>query len=469
MQPFFDYFSIMNVTDYKRDGRINDLLQRVLDYGERMTNEPPFSFYEMEGRLMSLFGAVCVSASMMYHLEKDARRTLLVPQSIDYYRKIPQFKGLYETLKGILGSVPLFRDRDYQKYPQITVEDVLTVKEEFVLLEKLPHCDRGMARSTNFDATALAYKMYDIIFVGLKGIILLLQNMFDDRQKLQTNAEMRARRWQRMMDDYVEKQWDSDRLLVEKRLDEHIRLHGSDKASLMALLHQLDNESGRLISLSDPTFIFDNRDTLTQDQVNSYLRYIHCRKLLEQEIALCDLRQPAVGAYADLFTNRAAQELAMLLAPVIAKHVDFRHNYHYAAWAMAMMDMGLIYAERRNGAQMMHFINRYFLKGDNQMKSQNQLTQWINKLAGRKFGQLTPDNLSKTLLNKDDFMKLKDAYWQSLSIINKVLQNDLRKMGFAPYLHLPHPQTPHIEDDLSLHEETFFYKLLVLKGLSCKK
>ena len=433
----------MNVTDYKRDGCINDLLQRVLDYGERMTNEPPFSFYEMEGRLMSLFGAVCVTASMMYDLEKDARRTLLVPQSIDYHRRIHRFKGLYETLKGILGSVPLFRDRDYQKYPQVAVEDVLSVKEEFVHLEKLPHCDRGMAKSANFDATVLAYKMYDIIFMGLKGIILLLQNMLDDCQMLQTNAEVRARRWQRMVDDYLEKQWDSDKALFQKRLDEHIRLQGDDKASLMALLHQLDNDSGRLTDLSDPAFIFDNRDTLTQKQVNTHLRYIHCRKLLEQEIALYDLRQPAVGAYADLFTSRAAQELAEILAPVIANNVDFRHNYHYAAWAMAMMDMGLIYADRRNGAQMMHFINRYFLKGDNQMKSQNQLTQWINKLSNKKFGQLSPDNLSKTLLTVDDYMKLKDAYWQSLSIIQSIT-------GSGP-------------------GDSIFYKLPSLKGFSCKK
>ena len=37
----------MKVTNCKQDGCVNDLLQRVLDYGERMIKEPPYSLYEM--------------------------------------------------------------------------------------------------------------------------------------------------------------------------------------------------------------------------------------------------------------------------------------------------------------------------------------------------------------------------------------------------------------------------------------
>lgn len=454
-----------------------------MESGDRMTKESPVASYEMIGRLFIVFGVVCKTAGEMYELEKESRRTFLDLIGSDYEQYIALFEAQRVALRRVLGRVPLFRDRDYQKYPQVVVEDILSVKEEFLPLEQLPFCGNRKAQECYFDATRLAYKMHDMIFLGLEGIVKLIQGMHDHQQMLPVHPEMRTTRWQRMVDDYREHEWENDKQLFLKRRDDHVSQYGCDKTSLTELMKQIDNEAvnqlfGGIVATLNRhylyqddhvTYVFENRNQLTREHIIQHLKFIHIHKLLEQEIALCDLRQPAVGAYADLFTSRAAQELAEILAPVIAKHVDFRHNYHYAAWAMAMMDMGLIYAERRNGAQMMHFINRHFLKGDNQMKSQNQLTQWINKLAGRKFGQLTPDNLSKTLLNEDDFMKLKDAYWQSLSIINKVLQNDLRTMGFAPYLHLPHPQTPQIEDDPSLHGETVFYKLLVLKGLSCKK
>jgi len=191
----------MKITNCKTNGCVNDLLQRVLDYGERMAKEPPYSFYEMEGRLMSLYGTVCVAAGMMYDLEKETRRSLLVPKGFDFRRDIARINGLHETLKGILDAVPLFRDRDYQKYPQLTIDDIESVREEFIHLEQLPHCDRGRAKSVHFDATTLAYKMYDLIFLGLKGIALLLQNMLDDYLMLLSNPEMRAKRWQRMVDD----------------------------------------------------------------------------------------------------------------------------------------------------------------------------------------------------------------------------------------------------------------------------
>ena len=150
---------------------------------------------------MSLYGTVCVAAGMMYDLEKETRRSLLVPKGFDFRRDIARINGLHGTLKGILDAVPLFRDRDYQKYPQLTIDDIESVREEFIHLEQLPHCDRGRAKSVHFDATTLAYKMYDLIFLGLKGIALLLQNMLDDHLMLLSNPEMRAKRWQRMVDD----------------------------------------------------------------------------------------------------------------------------------------------------------------------------------------------------------------------------------------------------------------------------
>ena len=55
--------------------------------------------------------------------------------------------------------------------------------------------------------------------------------------------------------------------------------------------------------------------------------------MVMQEIELFELRQPAVGGYNILFKNRAAKELADLLAPIFSMKVDFEHDYHHVAWA----------------------------------------------------------------------------------------------------------------------------------------
>lgn len=367
----------MNVTSCKQDGCVNDLLQRVLDYGERMAKEPPYSFYEMEGRLMSLYGTVCVAAGMMYDLEKETRRSLLVPKGFDFRRDIARINGLHGTLKGILDAVPLFRDRDYQKYPQLTIDDIESVREEFIHLEQLPHCDRGRAKSVHFDATTLAYKMYDLIFLGLKGIALLLQNMLDDHLMLLSNPEMRAKRWQRMVDD-------------------------------------LTGDWFLSAPLSD--YIFENQDSLTREQINSHLRTVHHRQMQEQEMELSVLRQPAVGAYADLFTSRAAQEMAELLAPTIAKYVDFEHGYQYGAWVKAMIDLKLIRTDKHNGTA----INRF-----------------VNKTFGEQIDKTT---LFRCLSKEGDFEKIKDLYEAIMSVVSQEMDREQRLNDLCKAIMRARPQ-----------------------------
>ena len=409
-------------TYYKTDSYIDDLLQEVLKYGERMTKERPSSYYEMVGRLFIMFGVISTTAGELYYQVKESRRTLLAIKKIDYHRRIVSLKALNEALKDIFGAVPLFRDRNYQKYPQVTVEEILSVREEFRELEELPFCGEGKAKSTHFDATALAYKMFDTIFLGLKGILLLLQSLHDDQQMLQSNSEMRVQRWKRMMDDYREKEWEDDKRLLQERLNDHIRLHGRDKASLTKLMNQIDNETtdlllGGMVSTLNwhylnqddhVTFIFDNRDKLTQEQINSHLRFVHIHQLLEQEIALCDLRQPAVGAYADLFTCRAAQKMAELLAPTIAKYVDFKHGYQYGAWVNAMIDLKLIRTDKHNGTAINRFVNKTFDE------------------------QIDKTTLFRCLSKEGDFEKIRELYEAILSVVRQQLNieprlNDLWK------------------------------------------
>ena len=401
----------MNIIDCITDGCARDLLQNAQKYGERMKEESPYSRLEMAGRLMTLSGAVCTAANSMYKLEKESKRTLLLPHGFDFSRDIAKFIGLKEGLKAVFDKVPFFRDRNYEAFPQATINDIPQIWNNSLALIGLPLCDDGMVGQVFFDAVKFAYELFDMIFLGLDGIIKLHQKLHNDHLALQKSPELRAKRWQYMMSDYQEAEWENDKQSFLRRLDNHIRQHGCNKGSLTALLNQLDIEATNMISCGivgelnqrylnqdrHIDFIFENRDTLTKEQMTSHMRYVHFRKLLEEEIALCDLRLPAIGAYADLFTCRAAQEIAELLAPTIARFVDFRHNYHYAAWAMAMIDTGLIYADRRNGTAMVRFVNEAF--GE----------------------QIDKPTLFRYLKRDDDFEKIKDQYEVIRSIINQAL------------------------------------------------
>jgi len=395
---------------------INDLLRHAMESGDRMTKESPVASYEMIGRLFIVFGVVCKTAGEMCELEKESRRTFLDLMRSDYERHIALFEAQRGALRRVLGRVPLFRDRDYQKYPQVAVEDVLSVKEEFLPLEQLPFCGNRKVQEIYFDATRLAYKMHDMIFLGLEGIIKFLQGMYNHQQMLPTHPEMRAKRWQRMVDDYRENEWEDDKQLFLKRRDDHIRQYGCDKASLTVLMKQIDNEAtnqlfgGMVATLNwhylhqddHVTFIFEKRDKLTREQIIQHLKFIHIHRLLEQEIVLCDLRQPAVGAYADLFTNRAAQEMAEILASTIAKKVDFKHGYQYGAWVQVMEDLKLIRADKRNGTA---------------------ITRFVNKTFGEEIDKTT---LFRCLGKEDDFGKIGDLYNSILSIIRQEIDCDPR-------------------------------------------
>ena len=403
---------------------ITGMLNRVQDYANRMATEEPYAMFEMQGRLMGIYGVICKTAAEVYEMERVSRRTLLDPRSFNIQRKISQLRGLLETLKGILNDVPLFQNRDYDSYQKITTfDEILRVKKQFEQLEQLPSSGKGMIKDVNFNATEFAYKMYDIIFLGLEGMILLFQRMLDDQKMLEANPELRLQRLQVMADDF----------------------RPTDLTAVAPTADFLSDQE-----LSD--YIFDNRNNLSREQVNAYIRQFISKKQQEMQSSLADLRQPVRGVYADLFTSRAAQELATYLVPTIARRVDFRHKYHYVAWAMAMRDLGLIRTDHRNGLPLMYFINKHFLKGSDQIQDQNLLTQWLRKLLNQKFGHLTPDNLGKTLLTESDFLKLKDPYWHCLTIINQVLQKDLPSLSFAPDFCHPHPHSQIVPDDNeSLH------------------
>lgn len=181
--------------------------------------------------------------------------------------------------------------------------------------------------------------------------------------------------------------------------------------ALEMFLKQLDRDATDLLSIEmlvtlnrlylngedHLSYIFDHRHELKQEHITRHLCFISCRKLVEQEIELFDLRQPAPGADADLFTCRAAKELVELLNPAITDRVDFDYSYQFAAWVKAMMDLNLIYSNKdennkRNGT----LIVNYVFKAFRERIDKSTLFSYINK--------------------EKEFEKIKDQYDLIMSI-----------------------------------------------------
>ena len=375
--------------------RIKALLDRVLDYGERITKEQPFTEYEKQGRLLSMFGVVCTTALEMYRMEMESKKTLLLPiLPFDYDRLITRLEELQNSLRKILDRVPLFKERDYLAYPQLTIDDIEEFKEKFMAFERLPQCDNGRVKKTNINIVEFAYHMYDTFFMGLTTIAHSLQKMRDDEQMLGNNHDLLSKRWNLMMKRYLENEWLTDKQVFQKKLDEYINQFGKDKTTLEMFLKQLDRDATDLLSIEmlvtlnrlylngedHLSYIFDHRHELKQEHITRHLCFICCRKLVEQEIELFDLRQPAAGADADLFTCRAAKELVELLNPAITDRVDFDYSYQFAAWVKAMMDLNLIYSNKdennkRNGT----LIVNYVFKAFRERIDKSTLFSYINK------------------------------------------------------------------------------------------
>lgn len=79
------------------------------------------------------------------------------------------------------------------------------------------------------------------------------------------------------------------------------------------------------------------------------------------------------------------------------------------------------------------------------------------------FGAMDGSHLQGNYSPKD-FEKMKDYYWLCLSIINKVVQLDLKELRFAPYLYKEHENTPSIADYKNGEGQSIMERLSAIKS-----
>lgn len=391
----------------KQKQEIAPLLQHTLDVGRCCATAKSWGSSDLFGKVFQFYSLTCVAAKTMDEVEHEMHGTMLNLYPMDYSLLSVEVKGMLSMWDHVMSISPILKHRDYLKYPPVEFDSIQSVREQYKGVEQL--VDGGVISGLFIDLCDYVYKMYDIIRLGLNTIFEKLCNLARDVKMLEENSELRVKRWLCMERKYKEVSWENDRERFLRELNHYVAEHGNSKQTLENFLHYVDT-------------IAMNRHP----------------KLL--------------GLLNEHFTE--------LLVPTIATYVDFKHGYQYAAWAMAMMDMKLIHADKRNSVQIMHFVNKHF---GEQIDSATTLSRWTGKLFGARFGTLDICNLKKSGYTIEEFNKMQDFYWHSLSIINKVLGRNLQTENFAVYLYDEHGSVPDLKNYIDNGNEQFLDRLETLK------
>ncbi len=456
-------------------------LNHVLDMGHRFTDDyRHLTCTERAAQMLAMLAAVRQMAANMRTVAALLRKNLLDTFRINYTDYAHQVEELLKLWKEGLSGAPMVHNIDKQSRP-ITIPNDIALKEDMLYDLSV----RNAEGDFDFFAARVglmknAPLMCEAIETGLEHLGKTLREIVTDYQSLKANTQEQDKRLKQLEQQYEELMWkiDLERLLSETK--EYIVLcnRSNSKDTFELFLQRKEREATDphdnkvLAELNEcylsgqrpAGFIVDNRDKLSIEDLAKHFCFVRSHRMIAQRIERFDLMGVPDEAYRDLFVNRAAQELAFLLEPTINRCVDFRHNYQYAALIMAMQDLGLVYYDRSNGIKMKDFLNASYLRKAEPIKDQKTLTEWTGKLMQKSFGRMDEHNLQGHFTQKD-FGKLKDYYWLCLSIINKVVQVDLRKMHFASYLYKEHEKTPSITDYLNPAGESIMERLSELQSI----
>ena len=456
-------------------------LNHVLDMGKKIIDlYPHITCTERAALLLAMTAAVRQTAANMRTVAAWLRKNLLDTFRIDYTDFARKVENLHKIWGEELKGAPIFHNLDNQSRP-ITNPNDIALKEDtdYDLTIRTSEDDDFDFLETRVGLMENASLMCEAIDKGLEQISKTLREIVNDYMKLKADPQQQDYRLKVLEQQYEEMMWENELERFVSEVKEYAEVSGDNsKKTYLRYLNRMDRDATDplerktlaelnewyLGNLRPAAFIVDNRDKLTFEDIALHFRFVRCRRLLKQHVDSFDLLQPADEEYKNLFVNRASQELALLLVPTIGTYVDFRRNYQYAALQMAMQDSGLVYNDSRNGVQMRDYINKAYLKNDKLIKDQKTLTDWTGKLLGSMFGTMDERHLQGNF-SIDDFMKMKDYYWLCLSIINKIVQLDLRELRFAPYLYEEHEKTPSITDYRNSEGQSIMARLSVLKSV----
>ena len=463
-------------------------LDHVLEMGKSIINlNHHFTCTEMAAQMLAMFTAVKQVAANIHSVFIYLKENILDPFKIDYIVKAREIENLHKAWKEEFEGDIIVYNSESCEQPIIDPNTIVLAEDSKYSLRFKESNDifyDNEEEEVSFSDIRVmlmksAQSMCEEINNGLEKINKTLRDIESFYYKIKSDKEQQNDCLKNLEDKYNTELWENDKQRFIADVEDRI-IYAKDKTKggyerylnnmiiketvpyenkSLALLNNCFLEEGNRAYL-----IIQNKDKFTFDDIAQHFYFVKRHKLLTLHIESLDLLLPADKEYEDLFVNKASQELAFLLSSTIGMYVDFKHNYQYAALQRAMQDLGLIYSDKRNGIQMRDYVNKTYLKNDTPIKDQKTLTEWTGKLLKHKFGTMDEHNLQGNY-TADDFTKMKDYYWLCLSIINKVMQLNLRDLQFAPYLYNEHEHTPNITDYKNSEGQNIMERLSFLKSV----
>lgn len=415
-----------NINNLFSDGYKTNPIREALVFCYRFINEVATCEFEKQGRLITLYGKTKDAADEAERLERETCRTLLANLNFDLCRMIAIFMELPGAIENVFSDTPLFGERNEKIFPKVKSEDVAVVRKKLEAMEILPQCGDKKAKRTTADLAEFAFIMKDLIFIDMARILRAFQNLAMSERVLMTNPDKLDERYQLMMKDYQENEWQNDQAYRREELDDYICQYGYSADSLKTYLKYLERDAlnqtmqGNSAVINDyylnqndhVSYIYHSRKQLTLQDVKLHFYFVNSRKMVMEEIELYKLKQPVPGAEADLFTCRAAKELAEQLIPVIKDRVVFHYSYQYAAWVKALMDLKMIYPN----------------KGEQNKRNGTLIVNYIYKMFGERIDKST---LFSYISKDEEFSKIRDQYDLIISLYEQTFDERielLRKM-----------------------------------------
>ena len=252
---------------------------------------------------------------------------------------------------------------------------------------------------------------YREVLACVKGIIGQLERLIDDAKNLRRNPDLRAERTAAMEAYYTKRLWPKHKEQLEARIDAELKDDDNKGLSptkiIKAMIKDMEADYER------------NRDEQTFDGMMRLMQHRQSIKYLETRIVAIGMKAPCDAYEGKLFTSKAAYELAKLMGKAFYNYVGFDKKIKSCFICAAMMDFNLMQKDCNNTRLVVEFINNELLGDKDDKVNKDAIIKPLRKCSGKPFCTIDEDNLRD--FTKDEFVKYKDLYWRSFSIINKVI------------------------------------------------
>lgn len=350
---------------------------------------------------------------------------------------------------------------------------ILIDPDEIVDEENIDLCFPEYERSSKFtNVRKFLIEDFDSLFKSLidcvNGVIEKIEKLIRDRKNLMRDSDLRMARLEQMEQYFQKHLWP----LQKEKLIGDIKWELSDddnkgktetqiiqaKIRILKADHELNSSKATLRHINQirddreqvALAVTESRDNLSFEDVMNHFQFRESIILLENRIKSIKLLAPCNAYQGKLFTSMAAYELAKMLGKAFYNYVGFDKKRKAGFIYASFKDLKIIQDNENNARLMAEFVNTEWLSDNDDDIKDDDITRPLRKCDGRPFCSLDEDNLRSYELKA--FIKYKDLYWRSFSIINKVLAIG-KNIEKASYLEEIHPVIDDIDIESFLSDE----------------